>query len=117
VPYTGASTQTCSPEGHGLSGLIALVLSPIFIPPEKMDYMIIAGSSIYLGLNGQTTRLLGLSICIGLLALIYPMIHLANTTGHWHFEPSLTYAIKISMYLILWGAGKKIKDWYRGSVA
>jgi hypothetical protein len=120
-PHSKANLWTASLRDMGfivgLSALLTLVFSPVFMPPDKMEYMLIAGASIYLGLNGHTSRALTLSISTGALALCLPIVYPSMHQPNWHFEPSLTYALKITLYLVLWGAGKKMKDWYRGSIA
>jgi hypothetical protein len=96
--------------------VISLLLSPIFTPPQHLSYIVIASSSLYLGFNGSSKRSLFTSLSIASIALVLPILDQWKNGSTFEFEGSLSYALKIGLYLLLWGAGKKIKDAYRGSV-
>lgn len=101
----------------GLTVLMVLALSPIFTPPRHLDYLVVAAASIYLGLNGSERRVLVSSLIIGVAALIFPSLYTGEVAVEGEFQGNVAYAIKIVLYLLLWGGGKKLKDWYRGSIS
>jgi|SaaInlStandDraft_1057018.scaffolds.fasta_scaffold03999_6 hypothetical protein len=101
----------------GLTALMVLALSPLLSPPRYLDYMVVAAASIYLGLNGSARRVLLSSLIIGVAALIAPSLYRGEVALEGEFQGNVAYAIKIILYLVLWGGGKKLKDWYRGSVS
>lgn len=94
-----------------LTALLVLIFSPLFLPPRHLDYLVIVAASLYLGLGGGNKRALISSCSIGVFALLVPPDGAPLLSG------SLNYALKLALYLVLWGAGKKLKDWYRGSVS
>lgn len=99
-----------------LTALLSLLFSPVFIPPRHLGYMVLASASLYLGLNGSHKRVLIMSLSVGALTLVFPLLTSWLENGRFFFEGSLSYGLKIGLYLILWGGGKKIKDWYRGNI-
>jgi hypothetical protein len=99
----------------GLAGLMMLAFSPLFSPPRYADSIIIAAASLYLGLNPSSKRILGISLCVGIVSLLTPWIQQGLQQQNWAFQAQLSYLFNIALYLILWGGGKRLKDRYRGA--
>jgi hypothetical protein len=99
-----------------LTALLSLLFSPLFLPPQHLSYLVLASASLYLGLNGSKKRVLITSLSVGAITLILPLVSSWIEQKSLILEGSLSYGLKIGLYLILWGGGKKIKDWYRGNI-